>query len=57
MLGYVHLPSFLAVVSAAVVAAPLGVRTAHRIQPQPLRRLFGVLLILAALRMVYSAFW
>ena len=57
MLGYVHLPSFLAVVSGAVVAAPLGVRTAHRIQPHPLRRLFGVLLMLAALRMVYSAFW
>lgn len=57
MIGYVHLPSFLAVVTGAVIAAPLGVRVAHRIQPQPLRRLFGALLILAAVRMVTSAFW
>jgi uncharacterized membrane protein YfcA len=53
--GYVYGPAFAAIVVAAVIAAPLGVRAAHRIQPQPLRRLFGVLLILMAGRMLYSA--
>ena len=55
MLGYVHLPSFAAVVVGAVAAAPLGVWTANRINAPALRRLFGVLLILAALRMMQSA--
>lgn len=54
-LGYVHGPSFLGIIIGAVIAAPFGVHTAHRIQAQPLRRLFGVLLILAGLRMLYSA--
>jgi len=56
MLGYVYLPVFAALVLAAVVAAPLGVRLAHRLQPQPLRRAFGVLLVLVAARMLYTAY-
>ena len=55
MLGYVHLPSFAVIVVGAIAAAPLGVWTAHRINAPSLRRLFGVLLILAALRMMQSA--
>jgi len=55
MLGYVYLPAFLAIVCATVLMAPVGVRTAHRIQPQALRRAFGVLLIVVACRMLYSA--
>jgi len=52
--GYVYLPAFLIIVSATVLFAPLGVRTAHRISPQPLRRAFGVLLIFVSMRMFYS---
>lgn len=55
LLGYVHLSGFAAIVSAAVLTAPLGVRAAHRIQPLPLRRVFGALLVLVALRMLYTA--
>ncbi len=55
MLGYVYLPGFVAIVAAAVLTAPLGVRAAHRIEPLPLRRAFGVLLLLVAARMLYSA--
>jgi uncharacterized membrane protein YfcA len=55
MLGYVYLPGFAAIVAAAVLTAPLGVRSAHRIQPTPLRRTFGALLILVAARMLYTA--
>lgn len=55
MLGYLYVPAFLAIVAAAVLTAPLGVRTAHALDPQPLRRAFGLLLILAASRMLYTA--
>ena len=53
--GYVHLPSFIAIVIATVIAAPLGVWVAHRVAPLPLRRAFGVLLVLVSARMLYSA--
>jgi uncharacterized membrane protein YfcA len=55
MLGYLYVPGFLAIVSAAVLMAPLGVKVAHAIEPQPLRRGFGVLLVLVSSRMLYSA--
>ncbi len=53
--GYVYLPAFAALVVAAVICAPLGVRTAHRIKAQPLRRAFGVLMLFVSARMFYSA--
>jgi uncharacterized membrane protein YfcA len=56
MLGYVYLPAFFAIVIATVATAPLGVWVAHRLDPKPLRRGFGLLLILVSLRMLYSAF-
>ena len=55
MLGYVYLPGFLAITAAAVLLAPVGVRVAHRVQAQPLRRAFGLLLILVSSRMLYTA--
>jgi uncharacterized membrane protein YfcA len=56
LLGYVYLPALAAVVSATVIFAPLGVRAAHRLPPQPLKRAFGVLLILVSTRMIWTAF-
>jgi uncharacterized protein len=55
MLGYLYVPGFLAIVSAAVLTAPLGVRAAHAIEAQPLRQAFGLLLVVAAARMLYTA--
>ncbi len=55
-LGYVYVPAFAIIISATVLFAPLGVRTAHHTSPLPLRRAFGGLLILVSLRMFYSAF-
>lgn len=57
MLGYLYVPGFLAIVAAAVLTAPLGVRAAHRLPAQPLRQAFGALLVLVALRMLYTAVW
>ena len=55
LLGYIYLPALAAVVSATVVFAPLGVRAAHRLPAQPLKRVFGVLLILVSTRMIWTA--
>ena len=55
MVGYVYLPAFAAIMLASVIAAPLGVRAAHRVAPLPLRRAFGALLVVVSLRMLYSA--
>ncbi len=55
MLGWVYLPAFVAIMAAAILFAPLGVKVAHRTAPLPLRRAFGVLLIFVSLRMLYSA--
>jgi uncharacterized membrane protein YfcA len=57
LLGYVYLPAFAAIASATLVFAPLGVRLAHRLHPQPLRRAFGALLLVVALRMIYTALY
>jgi uncharacterized membrane protein YfcA len=55
MLGYLYLPAFLGIICTTVLTAPLGVKAAHRIDALKLRRAFGLLLIVVALRMLYSA--
>ncbi len=55
LLGFVYLPALAAIVCTAMIAAPIGVRIAHRLAPLPLRRAFGALLVLVAARMLWSA--
>lgn len=48
-LGFVYIPALLAISAASVILAPLGARTAHRMDIRPLRRIFAfVLYALAA---------
>jgi len=47
-LGYVYLPAALGIGIASVLAAPTGVRIAHRVQPRTLRRIFAGFLLLMA---------
>jgi uncharacterized protein len=56
LLGYIYLPALAAIVCTTVIFAPLGVRTALKMQPLPLRRAFGGLLVLVAVRMLWTAF-
>ncbi len=56
LLGYVFLPALVCIAAATMLAAPVGVRLAHRLQPLPLRRAFGALLIIVSLRMIWTAF-
>ena len=43
-LGYVYLPALLVIALASMSTAPLGARTAHRLDIRPLKRWFAVVL-------------
>ena len=47
--GYLYLPGLLVISAASVITAPLGARTAHRMDIRPLKKVFaGALYMLAA---------
>lgn len=54
--GYLYLPALLTIAAASVVMAPLGARTAHRIQVQSLRRVFALMLMALAATMLWRVF-
>ena len=51
-LGYVHLPSVIAITATSVLVAPLGVATAHYLSPSVLRRVFAVYLSVVGVVMI-----
>ena len=53
-LGYVYLPALLWVALATVLTAPLGAKAAHRMQVELLRKLFAVLLIVLATKLLWK---
>ena len=53
-LGFVYLPALAGIVLGSVLTAPLGARTAHRLPVRPLKRIFALLLITLALRMLWT---
>jgi len=55
-LGYIYLPALAGLVCASVFTAPLGVRLAHSLPVDRLKRVFAVLLLLVATRMAVSVF-
>lgn len=55
-LGYVFLPALLWTALASVLTAPLGARAAHRIQVGMLRKLFAVLLLALAVKLLLKVF-
>jgi len=54
-LGFVNLPAFAVISAFTVLMAPVGAALAHKLNANLLRKLFGVLLTLVALRMVWQA--
>lgn len=54
-LGYVNLPSVLAISSMSILTAPLGVAAAHSLPAGPLKKIFGVYLIIIAFVMLRNA--
>lgn len=51
-LGYVYLPALLWVALASMLTAPLGAKAAHRMKVELLRKLFAVLLIALATKLL-----
>jgi len=51
-LGYVYLPALLWVALASMLTAPLGAKAAHRMKVEVLRKLFAVLLIVLATKLL-----
>jgi uncharacterized membrane protein YfcA len=54
--GAVNFLAFGLVVSMTLITAPWGAALAHRLDPGPLKRLFGGFLILVAVNMLRKAF-
>jgi uncharacterized membrane protein YfcA len=54
-LGYIDLPALACCAVASVPMAPLGVRTAHSLQPSTLKIIFASILILLASSMAWKA--
>lgn len=52
--GYVYLPALAGIVLASVITAPVGVRLAHSLPVQKLKRLFAILLFVVATKMLMS---
>jgi uncharacterized membrane protein YfcA len=48
-IGYINIPAALAISSMSILTAPLGVAAAHRLPSGPLKRIFGVYLIVISL--------
>lgn len=53
-LGFVYLPALFWAALASVITAPLGAKAAHRMKVGMLRKLFAVLLIVLATRLLFK---
>lgn len=53
--GYVYLPAFVGVASASLISTRLGVSVAQRISSTLLTKLFGLLLLLISVSMIYQS--
>jgi uncharacterized membrane protein YfcA len=54
--GYVYLPALAGLIVTSVLTAPLGVRLAHSLPVARLKRIFAILLLIVATRMLVSLF-
>lgn len=53
-LGHVNLPAFLLIAIFTVTMAPVGARLAHALDAARLRKMFALLLLIVAVRMIWS---
>jgi len=52
--GYVYLPALFGIAVASVLTAPLGVKLAHSLPVDRLKRIFALLLFVVATKMLVS---
>ncbi len=55
-LGFVYLPALVGIVSASMCTAPLGAKLAHSLPVDRLKKIFALLLLVVATRMLISLF-
>lgn len=55
-IGAVNLIAFVVIIAMTLITAPLGVKLAHSMDAKPLKRAFGVFLMIVALNMLRKAF-
>ncbi len=53
-LGHVNVPAFFLISACTVTMAPVGAALAHKLDAGLLRKLFGLLLVLVSIRMIYK---
>lgn len=53
-LGYIYLPALVALVISSMLTAPLGVRLAHSLPVDKLKRFFGIFIYIMAARMLWT---
>jgi uncharacterized membrane protein YfcA len=54
--GAVNLPTFAIVIAMTLITTPYGARLAHAMDPGPLKRVFGIFLLLVAGNMLRKTF-
>ncbi len=54
-LGYIYLPAFFSIISLSVLSAGLGVSLSHKLSKRTLSRVFSVLLLLLAIKLLFSS--
>lgn len=54
--GYINLPALVGVVSCTMLFAPLGARVASSLEVNKLKRVYGIYLLLIAVKMLHSSF-
>jgi uncharacterized membrane protein YfcA len=54
--GYIYLPALAGIVLISVLTAPLGVKLAHSLPVDKLKRVFAVLLLVVGAKMLFSLF-
>lgn len=54
--GYINLPALIGIVSCTMLFAPIGARIATSLEVSKLKRVYGVYLLIIALKMLHSSF-
>ncbi|WP_243545485.1 sulfite exporter TauE/SafE family protein [Pseudodesulfovibrio tunisiensis] len=55
-IGYIYLPALLGIIVTSTLTAPLGARLAHSLPVGKLKKIFAILLLVVATRMLISIF-
>src|SRR5690554_944511 len=56
-IGFIYLPALVTIAVAGVIAAPFGVKLAHRMPVKRLKKVFAVFFMLLSLKMVHTVFF